>query len=230
MKIKLMSKNTNKRLMYFGVFLCVALLFTLLVKVVDVRAIGPKGTSVGFSHINGFFHKLSGVNMILYDITDFLGIVSILVVVYFAFKGFMQLVREKSLFKVDKYIIALGVLYGVVMATYVVFEVLIINYRPIIMPGEIEVEASFPSSHTMLICVVLGSAAIVWSKVWEGNETLRKCLVYACYFCIGFTIAGRLFSGVHWFTDILGGVFYSLAMIEAFLIAVGELEERDMLK
>ena len=132
--------------------------FSLLVCFVDRARIGPKGTSVGFSHINGFFRNIFKFSNALYIITNILGYLAILVCLFFGAIGRLQLFNGKSLKKVDRNVIALGVLYIVVILLYVIFEKAEINFRPVIMPGETAPEASFPSSHTMLALTVFCSA------------------------------------------------------------------------
>ena len=134
----------------------------------DVAAIGPAGTEVGFSHINQMVHDLTGVNMIWYEITDYIGYGAIAICGMFALAGFVQMIKRRSLLKVDREIWALGGLFIAVIGCYVLFEKYIVNYRPIIMPGETAPEASFPSSHTMLIMTVMIAVMMVSDKYF-GN-------------------------------------------------------------
>ena len=144
----------------------------LVVRTVDVGAAGNAGGTVGLSHLNQSVLGLFGENMLWYDITGTLGIVAIVTMFLFAALGAFQMIKRRSLLKVDRELIALGVLYAVVVILYVFFEVIIVNYRPIIMPGGDGPEASFPSSHTMLVCVVMGSAVILFGK-YIMNKYLR---------------------------------------------------------
>ena len=201
-----------------------AALFTLLVRVMDVAAIGPAGTQVGFSHLNAAVHDALGVHMALYKLTQVLGYAVLLLVAAFALVGLLQLIQRKSLWKVDRENLTLGCLYVVVFALYILFEKAIINYRPVIMPGELAPEASFPSSHTMLACTVLGSAALLLKKYVKRKE-LVKPLQTLCVVVMAVIVCGRLFSGVHWLTDIIGGVLYSAALLFLFSGAVGAIEE-----
>lgn len=195
------------------------LLFVLLIfllRLVDVRAVGPEGTSIGLSHLNRFVFELTGVNMIWYNITDWLGITAILVAFVFALTGLVQLIKRRSLLKVDKEILVLGILYILVIGIYLLFEKVIVNYRPVIMPGCQHPEASFPSSHTMLVCVIIGSAIMLISR-YIKKKTLCRALQVICAVIIGVTVIGRLLSGVHWFTDIIGGILISAALLALFL-------------
>ena len=132
----------------------------VLVKSVDVQTIGPEGMRIGLSHLNRLVFEKLGVHMLWYAITDWLGIAAIGTALLFAMIGLVQWIRRRSILKVDKELLALGGLYLIVIGLYVLFELVIVNYRPIIMPGSIHPEASFPSSHTMLVCVIMGSAIL----------------------------------------------------------------------
>ena len=208
-----MEKKNKKRLV-LGVSLVVAfVLWTILVCFVDVRAIGPEGSSVGFAALNGFVHELTGVNWFLYTITDWLGIVPIAVALGFAILGLVQLIKRKSLWKVDHRILALGVFYIVVMAAYIFFEVVVINYRPTLIDGYLE--ASYPSSTTMLVMCVMPTAAMQLN-VRIKNTVLRRFAVIAIVVFTAFMVIGRLLSGVHWITDIIGGALLSAGLVTMY--------------
>ena len=177
--------------------------------------IGPEETSIGLATINGMIHETTGVQMIWYEITSYLGILSILVGLYFACIGFVQLIRRRSLLKVDAEILSLGCLYVILAVLYILFELLVINERPIIMPGDEHVEASFPSSHTLLSFVIFGSAMIVIGK-YVRNRSLCNLIQVLFGIMILIAVFGRLLSGVHWFTDILGSLFLSAALLLLF--------------
>ncbi|MBQ9199072.1 MAG: phosphatase PAP2 family protein [Lachnospiraceae bacterium] len=190
-------------------------IWILLVRTVDVDSIGPEGTRVGLSHINKSVSDSLGQRLFWYDATEVLGIIAILVAAAFAFTGLVQLIKRKSLSKVDKEIFALGGLYIIVIGLYALFEVVVINFRPVIMQGEEHPEASFPSSHTMLICVVMGSTIMLLDK-YIKNNSLCNALKILCAIIMVVTVVGRLVSGVHWFTDIIGGVIISVALLALF--------------
>ena len=190
----------------------------VLLGIYDVAAIGPAGTEVGFSHINQFVHNLTGVNMIWYDITDFIGYIAIAICGMFAVAGFVQMIKRRSLLKVDREIWALGGLFIAVIGCYVFFEKYIVNYRPVIMPGETAPEASFPSSHTMLIMTVMIAVMIVSDKYF-GN-LFGAFVRVLCFITTVVTVGGRLWCGVHWFTDIIGGILLSATLLFLFAAAV----------
>lgn len=205
----------HRRLITAGVGFLLTVILIALVRLVDVAPIGAQGTRIGLSHLNQFIFDLFGVNMLWYHITDWLGIAAILTAFVFAVTGLVQLIKRRSLLKVDREILSLGGLYIVVIGLYILFENVIINYRPIIMPDNTHPEASFPSSHTMLVCVIMGSAVMLINK-YIKNKTLNKTLRAICFVIIGITIIGRLIAGVHWFTDILGGIMISVTLLSLY--------------
>ena len=201
-------------------YLCISIssllafvMWTLLLCFVDVRAIGPDGSSVGFAALNGFVHEKIGTNMYLYNITDWLGLVPIGVALGFAILGLIQLIKRKSLLRVDRSILALGVFYIIVVAVYLFFEIVVINYRPVLIEGCLE--ASYPSSTTMLVTCVMPSAAIQ-AKERIKNKALRKGIIIAIIAFIAFMVVARLLSGVHWISDIIGGALFSLGVVMAY--------------
>ena len=207
-------KNKNN-LFVSGISGLLVMILIVLVRFIDVRPIGPEGTSIGLSRLNGFFFRLSGVNILWYHITDWLGVAAILVAFLFAMAGFVQLIKRRSILKVDHEILALGGLYIVVIGLYVLFEIVIVNYRPIIMPDGIHPEASFPSSHTMLVCVIMGSAIMLIGKYVKEKQLCRVLRGFYSAI-IGITVIGRLIAGVHWLTDIVGGVLISIFLLSLF--------------
>ena len=213
-------KNKGKFLI-LGISGALFALLIVLLRCVDVEPVGAAGTSVGLSHMNRFVFELTGVNMVWYNITDWLGLAAILAAFLFAVTGLVQLIKRRSILKVDKEILALGGLYILVIGIYVLFENVIVNYRPIIMPGCSNPEASFPSSHTMLVCVIMGSTIIIIGK-YIKKKSLCMVIRGICAAVIAVTVVGRLISGVHWFTDILGGLLISTFLLALYSVLITE--------
>ena len=204
-------KKKNRRSLWIGTgLLAVFVLWTVLICFFDVQAIGPEGSSVGFSTINGFIHELTGVNWFLYTVTDWLGLVPIGVAFGFAVLGLVQWIKRKSLLKVDRSILTLGGFYIVVMAVYILFEIVVINYRPTLINGHLE--ASYPSSTTMLVMCVMPTA-MMQLRARIKNDLFRRCVTFAIAVFIAFMVIGRLVSGVHWISDIIGGVLLSAGLV-----------------
>jgi undecaprenyl-diphosphatase len=185
-------------------------LWTVAIRFVDVRAIGPQGSSVGFAGINGFVHTLTGVHFSFYNITDWLGLVPIFVCMGFGILGLVQWIKRKSIRKVDYDIFVLGGFYIVTIAAYLFFESVVINYRPVLINGYLE--ASYPSSTTLLVMCVMPTAVMQFNSRIK-NKVLRSIVVVTIIAFIVFMVIGRLISGVHWFTDIVGGALLSAGLV-----------------
>lgn len=192
--------------------------WTLLVMTVDVSSIGPNGSSVGLSSINGTFHNFTGVNLTLYEFTDWLSIIPICIATGFAVLGLIQWIQRKKLFKVDYSLFILGGFYVAVFATYFLFELLTINYRPILIEGILE--ASYPSSTTILVLCIMPTAAMQLKRR-ICNSILRIFAISLIIIFTVFMVTGRIISGVHWITDIIGGMFISTAWVSLYYAISG---------
>ena len=204
-------------------FLLVFLLWTVLIRCVDVQAAGPNGTNVGFAAFNLWFHHLTGVHMTVYTITDWLGLVPIAVCMGFGMVGVFQLIRRKSLLMVDPDIILLGVYYILVIIAYLVFEMVPINYRPILIGGALE--ASYPSSTTLLVLSVMPTLKFQIDRRAEKPLIRNAAGVFAIMFS-AFMVTGRLIAGVHWATDIIGAIFLSRGLFLLYRYAVETTDRR----
>lgn len=204
--------NRKKLGISLGLF-AAFVLWTVAVCLVDVKAIGPQSSSVGFACVNGFFHRLTGVNFLLYHITDWLGLIPVGVCMGFAVFGLVQWIKRKSICKVDFSILALGGFYMLTIAGYMLFEKVVINYRPVLISGILEV--SYPSSTTMLALCVMPTAAMQLNSRIK-NKIFRKCIIIGIMAFTVFMVIGRFLSGVHWFTDIVGGVLLSAALVAMY--------------
>ena len=204
-------KESGKKLLFLGsIFIVAFVIWTVLIQKVDVQPLGVKGTDIGFATINCWFHKLTGVHMEIYHITDWLGLVPIFICMIFGCIGFIQLIKRRSLLKVDYDIIFLGIYYILVIFGYIVFEMIPINYRPILIEGFLE--ASYPSSTTLLVLCVMPTFMEQANRRTE-NATF-KGLVKVLVICFSvFMVLGRLISGVHWLTDIMGSIMLSAGLL-----------------
>ena len=216
-----MKKNQN---VLAGILLLVGFaVWTFLIQEVDVQPIGPNGSSVGFAALNGWFHQLTGVHWMLYTLTDWLGLVPICVCLIFAGAGFVQLVQRRSLFKVDLDIIMLGAYYVLVIFGYLLFEMVPINYRPVLIEGFLE--ASYPSSTTLLVLSVMPTLYFQAQRRLNPNALRQTILIFSVLFS-AFMVIGRLVSGVHWLTDIVGAVLLSSGIFLIYKASVNFLCKR----
>jgi undecaprenyl-diphosphatase len=230
------------------IYLITTIIYTVLVFTVDKAPIGPNDSVVGFAKINGKVAARFGYNPLFDKITDVAMLIAILVAAGFAILGLMQLIREKSFAKVDKKIYGLALVYIVVMVLYVFFDKVPLNYRPVIMPGETELEASFPSTHTLVVCAIMSTASLFWKKIFDGTgkyvkdtasgkssvfvsgdkEKLRKVFVGFANLVMIVAVLGRIVAGVHWITDIGGGLLISATIKEFYsALFIGKLECED---
>jgi len=221
-----MTKQTKTNLLLtillFGVFA----IFTVLVKTVDVQAIGPEGSSVGFATLNGAIAQALPFNEFWYKITKILGVTPFLAAAFFGLLGLLQLIQGKSLKAVDADIYALAISYAATVVFYVFFEKVIINYRPIIKDVEEGLEASYPSSHTLLIIAIIGTALIeISNRIKDEKVCLIVRIVLALIIVV--TVIGRLISGVHWFTDIVAGMILGATIISLFLFLEGLFRDKN---
>lgn len=211
-----MEKRRKEILLCGGLF-AVAIIYTLLVKYIDVQEIGPNDSLVGFATINNFMFNLTGVNMLWYDITNWWGFVPLFIAFIYAMIGFIQMIKRRNILKVDKEILGLSVYYIIVIGLYIFFETCIINYRPTLMDGILE--ASYPSSHTLLSVCICGSSLII-NKYLFKNRNFFKAENIISILSILVIVIGRFISGVHWFTDIVGAILISIALLKAFNIYI----------
>ena len=203
----------RKNLIITILLLISSIIFIVLLKRIGIKCDAVNNSCIGFATINQLIFNKIGVNMIWYVITEWLGIIPILMSIVYAIIGLKQLIKRKSIRKVDKEIIILGIFYFVIISIYILFEKYIINYRPILINEFLE--PSFPSSHTLMTICLCGSSIIVNNRLFKNRFT--KIVNVISLFIIGIMIIGRLISGVHWFTDIIGGILISSFFINVFL-------------
>ena len=206
-----MSRN-KRSFIFSGILFLLFIIFTVVVKIVDVHSIGPEGSLVGLATINNSFKDVLPLNETIYKVSEVLGYISLLIVAMYGIIGIKQLIERKSLFKVDRNILLLGMFYILVAIVYVIFEFVVINYRPVLLDG---LEASYPSSHTVLsICVCISS--VIVSKSVLGDKKFVKIFNILSIILMVLIVLTRFLSGVHWLTDILGGILISLALCTLF--------------
>ena len=209
-----MKKSEKKNLLIGSIFLAMFAVWTALIQ--SVQPLGQNGTSIGFATFNCWFHHFTGVNMAIYTITDWMGLVPVVICLIFAGIGLVQLIKRRSLFRVDADIMILGVYFVIVFLAYAIFEMIPINYRPILIEGIME--ASYPSSTTLLVLSVMPVLIEQIQRRLSGIGVKRIITIAAIAFSV--MVIGRLISGVHWFTDIVGGVLLSAGLFKLYKAAV----------
>ena len=219
--------NTQeKKTLSAGLLLLAAfVLWTVLIQCVDVQPLGQNGTNIGFATLNCWFHRLCGVHIAIYTVTDWLGLVPIAVCLCFGGLGLSQLVKRRSLLQVNLDIILLGVYYILVIAGYLIFESIPINYRPIPINGAMEV--SYPSSTTLLVLSVMPTLNYQ-AKRRIGNRTLRRAICAASSVFMLLMVVGRTVAGVHWLTDIFGAVLLSAGLFLLYKACVMMMDRKSL--
>ena len=208
----MMERKKNRFALPVGLLAAFAL-WTASVCLVDVQPIGPLGSEVGFAALNGWFHDLTGVHLWLYDLTDLLSVIPLGLCAGFGILGLCQWVRRKKLRRVDQDLLLLGGFYLAVAAFFVAFECFPVNFRPVLIEGRLE--ASYPSSTTLLVLCVMSTAQMqLRRRLRPGALRRMVCTMLPCF--TAFMVLARLLSGVHWLTDILGGAVLSAALVTAY--------------
>lgn len=216
-----MKKNGINTLITGVLMLILFAVWTVLIQTVDVQAVGQNGTDIGFASLNTWFHKMTGVHMWVYTVTDWLGLVPIFICIIFGAVGLVQLIKRRSLLKVDKDIILLGIYYILVIFDYLIFEMIPINYRPILIEGRME--ASYPSSTTLLVMSVMPTLAFQMQRRVRNTKVRYGLYAFTVLFT-AFMVVGRSVAGVHWLTDIAGSVLLSSGL---YLIYQGAVQLTD---
>ena len=211
---------------FFAGISCITafIIWTILIQTIDIQPVGINGTAIGFASFNIWFHRLTGTNMTLYTITDWLGLIPVFVCMIFGILGLMQLIKRKILLQVDADILLLGIYYAIVISAYLIFETAPINYRPLLIEGRME--ASYPSSTTLLVLSVMPTLT------FQADRRLKNCTVRSIIRTLtirfsAFMVFGRLISGVHWFTDIIGSVMLSAGLFYTYKAFVLSCDRKD---
>ena len=186
------------------------IIFTFLVENFDLKPIGIQNSMVGMATINQFFKEILGQSELWYNITTITGIITLFIVLGFFIFGVIQFIKRKKIAKVDFDIILFDVYIIFLILIYWIFETYLINYRPIML--EKVLEPSYPSSHTFFVSSIMGVVIIIFNNRIK-NGVFKNIIKIFSFLIIILTVFGRFMSGVHWFTDILGGVILSILLI-----------------
>ncbi len=217
----------KKGLIYMIVATVLAAAFcvlTVLLVSVDVRPAGESGAPVGLATLNEAVFEAVGQNETALAVSEITGLCMIAAVGAFGVLGLVQIIRCKGILRADKelYFMACGLI--TLAAAYVLFEIFVINYRPVLDQGELA--ASYPSSHSMLAVAVAGMGMAYIVRRVKSNA-----LAYTLYGLLNVaavvTVCCRLLGGVHWLTDIVGGVLVGLVITFGYLSACAMLPARE---
>ena len=222
---KRLSQALTVRIITSACLLVAFAVFTVAVTAADVRPVGADGTDIGFAGLNTAVRDAVGYSPVLFAVSEYLGYIALAVMAFFAGVGLVRLIRGRSLKAVGSEIWLTGGFYVLLLAVYLLFEKLEINYRPLKLEGELE--ASYPSSHTVLALCVFLSAALLFAKLLASKPKAAAALQIAMTVLALATVVTRFASGVHWFTDIIGGVILSALLLSLYSLAGYALGERS---
>lgn len=113
------------------------------------------------------------------------------------------------------------------LAIYKPMKHVFLRERPDVMYHLVEQGGySFPSGHSTSSVIVYGLLLYLIRKHCK-NETLKNvlsaiCLIFAV--CIG---PSRLYVGVHWFTDVLAGMCFGLAVVAIYICILERIYNKD---
>lgn len=221
--MELFMKKSKKLLISTIVFGMLAIVYTIIIALVDKQSIGPNESQVGLATINKFFQERLGFNETFYKLSNLLGYIAFGIAFVYMVIGLIQLIKRKSIKKVDTEISILGLFYIITLIIYVLFEFVKINYRPVLIDGNLD--PSYPSSHTLLAMFISTSAIFVNLKI-IGNKPLRITL-NTITIILGLAIlVERIISGVHWITDILGGILIATTLVLGYLCVTEYFKEK----
>lgn len=217
-------KSKNKLLISTFVLFALSSIFTLLIVFVDKQNIGANNSSVGLSGLNKIFLEWFSFNEIFYKLTEIFGIVILAIAMCYMILAFVQLIKRKSIKKIDCELLILALFYVGLIIIYLMFELAKINFRPVLLDGELE--ASYPSSHTLLAVFICTTSIFVNNKIFS-NRLIRIILSTATCLIGSFVIIGRIISGVHWITDIIGAILIATTLVLGYLTVLCFIKEKN---
>lgn len=212
-----MKKQNIRNIIITSSLFLLFIIFTILCKTIDIQPLGANSTNIGFAKFNTSIHDKITSDDIWDKIGDIFMILSIVVVCILLIIGLIQAIRRKNIFKIDKQIICAGIIFAILIVFYLLFELLVINYRPILIDNALE--ASYPSTHALLVCVVM-SITIILSHIYFKKKTYKTLIDLFSSVSILTTCISRLLSGMHWITDIIGAILLSASLVSLYITII----------
>lgn len=187
--------------------------FTIIAKFVDTGLVLTTNTKIGLSSINKPIFDSIKISDAWGTVSTVLFLVAALVALALIVIGVREFIKTKQLSKVNHKILFLIGLYMLTVFFYFLFEILIVNYRPLLDEGL--AKASYPSSHTLLVCVVCLSACFVVPD-YIKNKPLKITIISLLILISLLTPVTRMLAGMHWFSDIIGSLLLSAALVMCY--------------
>ena len=208
------NSKPEKQINPFIICIAIFLAFTLAVAFFDVKKIGYENSYVGFASLNGFIHSILSGSQFSFLVSEIIGYFALIIALIVAFVSVWNFYKSRSLLRMNKSYLCTCILYGTVVVCYILFEVIVINYRPIAL------EASYPSSHTMLALCIFYSAIELFK---DSKYKVLSKIVFGALMAL--MVILRLASGVHWFTDIVGAILLSITLISGYKVLLNYLSD-----
>ena len=197
----------------------IVLIFAL--KIVDVVEVGPDSAQIGLSRVNIWFRNLwhydkeLGYSPFWYAFTKVLGWVSLAVCAFWAGLFVRDMILSGGFDGVgtDKNLAASFFLYVLAAIVFGIFNLLVVNYSPVLVPGKTKPSPSFPSFYVLLSVIAWGSTAFHIADIFDEKKTLRFILTALC---IAFILAGTFscaLCGLNWLTDIIGAILLGITLL-----------------
>ena len=136
--------------------------------------------------------------------TDIILYASFAILGVFIILAFAQLIKRKSIKKVDKPLLIMPIPLILMTITYVVFDkFLVLNTRP-----DGSGEASFPSTHVMVVGTIFLLVAIALPRYIKSKATCAILdIIMLTLFAI--TAYGRIAANMHWLSDVIAGAVFA---------------------
>ena len=214
--MKKLTKENIRQIVYTGLMVLVAILFTIAVDKIDTALV--LGKEIGFSNVNIAVHQMLGTSDTFDLLSDITMIVSALLMGGLVFIGTYQLISGKGFKAVDKEILIAGAVLVLMSITYLFFEKVVINFRPVLEDGFLE--ASYPSTHVLLTTVInIVAIDYIVTKIKNKKIMLPSVITVAVITVVGF--GARVLSGMHWITDIVGALLIASCLVMIYFTLKG---------
>lgn len=198
------------------------IILIILLKCVDVKTLYDCD-SIGLAGLNKVYYKEYNKALdILSDVIFYLVIAfNVFLIVLYA----INLSKTKSLKAGYKFYIYFSILLLGIILWLLFDKVICINTRPNIKDGV--VEGSFPSTHVFLTAYIVLSSPYLFLKM-EKNKGLEKAnklgfeeIITIIFISIALVMTVlRLYSGMHWLTDCVGGLILGFFLFGLFYLFV----------
>ena len=163
--------------------------------------------------------------MVWETITNIILILSIILILFFLGLGVYELIKKRSIKKVDPRLTWLPLPLALMTLTYFLFDkVWILNVRP-----NGSGEPSFPSTHVMVVTTIFFVVTIILPK-YIKNKTTRLIIEIIMAIMISLTAVGRVMSGMHWVADVLGAIVFGFLFSEIYYYIVSNKKDKKKAK